>query len=191
MNDINLQHSNNSGVPKCDTNSNQENDAANHNTESGSAQGKKNWMEENFKKFDPVVEKIGVGFKENYMIAKEKKEDQKLINAEISELGLMEDDEELQWMNDEKLRDIVFQVRDNELAGREPFHLMSNDDQHTYFEGLVKKAEKVNGKLLGLHEFIHSRIENIDYGAGTVFPCLSSGTYCCYIWIYKVKNCQL
>ncbi|KAG1335024.1 hypothetical protein COCNU_03G011430 [Cocos nucifera] len=123
------------------------------------------WANKNFQEFGPVIKKIGVGFKENYMVAKEKVKEQQGLSADISELGLMEEDEELEWMNDENLREIVFKVRENELAGQDPFHLMDSDDKNTFFKGLERKAEKVNEKLLGLHEWVHSRIENLDYGA--------------------------
>lgn len=128
-------------------------------------EAKNSWVSKNFQDFDPIIKKIGVGFKENYMVAKEKVQEQPSLKADISELGLLEEDEELEWMNDENLREIIFQVRENELAGRDPFHLMDPDDKHAFFEGLERKAEKVNEKLLGLHEWVHSRIENLDYGA--------------------------
>ncbi|KAK8939085.1 hypothetical protein KSP39_PZI011558 [Platanthera zijinensis] len=41
---------------------------------------------------------------------------------------------------------------------------MDAEDQHAFFHGLDRKAEKVNKKLAGLHEWIHSKIENLDYG---------------------------
>ncbi|XP_010915948.1 uncharacterized protein [Elaeis guineensis] len=122
------------------------------------------WVNKNFQEFGPVIKKIGIGFKENYMVAKEKVKEQQGLSADIRELGLMEEDEELEWLNDENLREIVFQVRENELAGKDPFHLMDPDDKNTFFEGLERKAEKVNEKLLGLHEWVHSRIENLNYG---------------------------
>lgn len=130
--------------------------------------GRGSWMEENFQRFDPIIKMIGTGFRENYMLAKENL-DQSVVSAEVSDLGLWGEDEELEWMKDEKLREIVFQVRDNELAGRDPFHLMDAVDQHAFFKGLELKAEKLNGRLSGLHEWIHSRIENLDYGAGICF----------------------
>lgn len=137
----------------------------NCDTEAKPAIDEKTWLEKNFHEFDPIVKKIGVGFRENYMMAKEKTQDMPCLSAEISELGLTEGDEELEWMNDEKLRDIVFRVRENELSGHDPFHLMDANDKQAFFEGLERKAEKVNKKLVGLHEWIHSRVENLDYGA--------------------------
>ncbi|KAK8936952.1 hypothetical protein KSP39_PZI012632 [Platanthera zijinensis] len=41
---------------------------------------------------------------------------------------------------------------------------MDAEDQQAFFHGLDRKAEKVNKKLAGLHEWIHSKIENLDYG---------------------------
>ncbi|KAJ0964909.1 hypothetical protein J5N97_026047 [Dioscorea zingiberensis] len=137
----------------------------NCDTEAKPATDEKSWLEKNFQEFGPIIKKIGSGFRENYMTAKEKTQGISGFSAEISELGLTEGDEELEWMNDEKLREIVFQVRGNELAGRDPFHLMDADDKRAFFEGLECKAEKVNQKLLGLHEWVHSRVENLDYGA--------------------------
>lgn len=127
------------------------------------------WMEDNFHEFKPIVEKIRGGFRENYMVAREKvKEDVNLI----SELKMLENDEndenesEFEWMKDEKLKEIVFQVRENELMGRDPFYLMDSEDKDLFFKGLEKKVEKENEKLRVLHEYVHSNIENLDYGAG-------------------------
>ncbi|URE11846.1 hypothetical protein MUK42_10358 [Musa troglodytarum] len=125
----------------------------------------KNWVKENFQEFDPLITKIAVGFKENYMAAKEKIQQQPSLSPDISELRFMEGDDELEWMNDERLQKIVFQVRENELTGKDPFYLINADDKLAFFEGLEKKAEKINGNLLRLHEWVHSRIENLDYGA--------------------------
>ncbi|KAI3701296.1 hypothetical protein L2E82_45950 [Cichorium intybus] len=123
------------------------------------------WMEDNFHEFKPIVEKIRGGFKENYMVAREKVKEN--VNV-ISELKMLENDEnesEFEWMKDEKLREIVFQVRENELMGREPFYLMDNEDKALFFKGLEKRVEKENEKLRDLHEYVHSNIENLDYGA--------------------------
>ncbi|CAA6665741.1 unnamed protein product [Spirodela intermedia] len=122
----------------------------------------KSWVEKNFEQFDPIFEKIGVGFQENYLSAREKTKEQKVPSAGIGEIALQ--DEEFEWMNDENLREIVFKVRDNELAGREPFHLMDPDEKVAFFEGLERKVERENNRMLALHEFIHTKIENIDYG---------------------------
>uniref|UniRef100_A0A1D1YAW1 Uncharacterized protein n=1 Tax=Anthurium amnicola TaxID=1678845 RepID=A0A1D1YAW1_9ARAE len=131
-------------------------------TEVKQVQGEKSWVEKNLQQFDPIIQKIGVGFRENYMAAREKRQEQKMISAKVDEMSL--EDEELEWMNDDTLREIVLKVRENELAGREPFHLMDVDEQSTFFKGLEWKAEKENKRLSALHELIHSKIENIDYG---------------------------
>ncbi|KAH0450927.1 hypothetical protein IEQ34_021619 [Dendrobium chrysotoxum] len=125
----------------------------------------KSWIEENFQQFDSVINEIGHGFKDNYMLAKVKAQENTFSSADISKLSMWGEDEELEWMKDENLREIVFQVRENELAGQDPFHLMDADDQKAFFQGLERKAEKANEKLAGVHEWIHSRIENLDYGA--------------------------
>ena len=65
------------------------------------------------------------------------------------------------------LEKLSFKVRENELAGRDPFYLMDAEDKRVFFMGLKKKVEKENEKLLKLHELLHSNIENIDYGAGS------------------------
>ncbi|KAL2538864.1 Uncharacterized protein Fot_20255 [Forsythia ovata] len=68
-------------------------------------------------------------------------------------------------MNDERLRDIVFKVRENELSGRYPFYLIHDEDKCLFFSGLEKKVEQENEKLMNLHKYLHSNIENLDYGA--------------------------
>jgi hypothetical protein len=137
------------------------------NTEAGSSAKMENWIETNFHEVEPIVKKIGVGFKDNYMVAREKNNEQLNINTKISQLGFSEDDSELEWMEDDSLREIVFQVRENELAGRDPFHLMDAEDKQEFFRGLEKKVEKENEKLSKVHEWLHSNIENLDYGAGS------------------------
>ncbi|KAL4204794.1 hypothetical protein AMTRI_Chr01g133880 [Amborella trichopoda] len=127
------------------------------------------WMERNFdEKFDPIIKRIGVGFRQNYLMAKDKVQEELSLSSEMKDLGFEEGEEELEWIKDDNLRRIVFQVSQNEIAGREPFYLMSAEDEHAFFEGLEKKVEKVNEKLLGLHEWVHSRVENLDYGAGGI-----------------------
>lgn len=126
-----------------------------------------NWMENNFHEFEPVAKKIAVGFKDNYMVAKQKVINQELnLDSEKPIPDFDEGDGELDWMKDDRLREIVFQVRENELMGRDPFHLMDAEDKKAFFGGLEKKVEKVNEKLQNLHQWVHSNIENLDYGAG-------------------------
>ncbi|KAG6477100.1 uncharacterized protein LOC122022437 isoform X2 [Zingiber officinale] len=125
----------------------------------------RSWIEENFQELEPVIAKIRTGFKENYMVAKENMQQQPNLSAQMSELRLTDIDNELEWMNDERLQRIVFQVRDNELAGKDPFDSMDAEDKILFFKGLESKVEKVNGELLRAHEWVHSRIENLDYGA--------------------------
>ena len=43
---------------------------------------------------------------------------------------------------------------------------MNDEDKDTFFSGLEKKVEKENKKLSDIHEWLHSNIENLDYGAG-------------------------
>ncbi|OVA14703.1 hypothetical protein BVC80_1819g16 [Macleaya cordata] len=133
--------------------------------EDAPAIAKQSWIEKNFQEFDPIVKKIGVGFRENYMVAKEKVQEELNLNPEITQLGSDEDDSELEWMKNDGLREIVFQVRENELMGRDPFYMMDAEDKRAFFEGLERKVEKQNTELLNLHEYIHSRVENLDYGA--------------------------
>ncbi|KAI3693459.1 hypothetical protein L6452_33294 [Arctium lappa] len=123
------------------------------------------WMEDNFHEFEPIVEKIRGGFRKNYMVAREKVKEDINIVSELNMLELDENESELEWMKDEKLREIVFQVRENELMGRDPFYLMDAEDKALFFKGLEKKVEKENEKLHALHEYVHSNIENLDYGA--------------------------
>ena len=126
-----------------------------------------NWIDTNFHEVEPLVKKIGTGFKDNYMVAREKVNEQLDMDTEITQLAFNGDDSELEWMKDDDLREIVFQVRENELAGRDPFYLMDAEDKRVFFMGLEKKVEKENEKLLKLHELLHSNIENLDYGAGS------------------------
>ncbi|XP_057778632.1 uncharacterized protein LOC130997358 [Salvia miltiorrhiza] len=125
---------------------------------------KENWMEKNFHEFEPIVDKIGAGFRDSYQIAKEKASLESGSETDLAQLKCDDAESELEWMKDERLREIVFKVRDNELSGRDPFHLMDEEDKATFFSGLEKKVEQENTKLLKLHEYLHSNIENLDYG---------------------------
>ncbi|KAK8693596.1 hypothetical protein V6N13_071173 [Hibiscus sabdariffa] len=133
--------------------------------EHGQSAKTENWILNNFHEVEPVLKKIGDGFRENYMVARERAGEQLNVHAEIKELGSNEDENELEWMKDDRLRDIVFQVRENELSGRDPFYLMDAEEKLAFFQGLEKKVEKENKRLSHLHEWLHSNIENLDYGA--------------------------
>lgn len=130
--------------------------------------GKENWIEKNYHEFEPVVQKMRAGFRDNYMAARERETQEPGTIAEIAELYRSEYNDELEWMKDEMLRDIVFRVRDNELAGRDPFHLIDAEDKAMFLQGLEKKVEKENEKLSHLHQWIHSNVENLDYGVGNL-----------------------
>ncbi|KAL0547748.1 hypothetical protein IC582_012173 [Cucumis melo] len=126
----------------------------------------KNWIEDNFDELEPFIRKIGVGFRDNYMAAREKAARLSDADSTLAQLQYENDnDEELEWMKDENLRDIVFKVRENELANRDPFYSMDPEDKVKFFNGLEKKIERQNEKLLKVHEWLHSNIENLDYGA--------------------------
>ncbi|KAI4355241.1 hypothetical protein L6164_004034 [Bauhinia variegata] len=124
-----------------------------------------NWLEQNFHEVEPIIKKIRAGFRDNYMVAKGRVGQSLGINTEMELSGIDDKGGELDWMQDDHLRDIVFQVRDNELSGRDPFYLMDDEDKEVFFRGLEKKVEKENKKLSYLHEWLHSNIENLDYGA--------------------------
>lgn len=126
---------------------------------------KENWLEKNFHEVEPLVNKLGTGFRNNYMVARQKVNNEMDVGFDFMKLRSVKDDAELEWMQDDKLREIVFRVRDNELAGRDPFHSMDPEDKAAFFEGLERKVEKENEKLATLHEWLHSNIENLDYGA--------------------------
>ncbi|KAL8138413.1 hypothetical protein V2J09_004414 [Rumex salicifolius] len=127
---------------------------------------KNNWLEKNFDELLPVLEKMGSGFTDNYVAAREKVKHEQDQGSDLTQLmSALNDNAELEWMNDDKLREIVFKVRDNEIAGRDPFHSMDNEDKITFFKGLEEKVEKESNKLSGFHEWLHSNIENLDYGA--------------------------
>lgn len=130
-----------------------------------SSVNKENWIEENFHEIEPIVKKIGVGFRDNYMMAKAKTNDDVNLKTNLSQLMPDENGNELEWMKDDRLRDIVFKVRENEMAGRDPFHLMDDADKLAFYSGLEKTVEQENVKLANLHEWVHSNIENLDYGA--------------------------
>lgn len=137
-----------------------------------SSSGKtENWIQTNFGEVEPVAGKIAAGFRDNYMAAKEKvvnKNSSSVVATEMRQLQFPEDGSEFDWMKDDKLREIVFQVRENELMGRDPFYSMDAEDKCAFFEGLEKKVVQENEKLLPLHEYLHSNIDNLDYGAGSV-----------------------
>lgn len=124
-----------------------------------------NWIVKNFHEVEPIVKKIGLGFTDNYMVAKEKTNQDTSLKIDMKKLIPVQDGTEFDWMKDERLREIVFKVRDNELAGRDPFYLMDDEEKLAFFTGLEKKVEQENAKLLNLHEWVHSNIENLDYGA--------------------------
>lgn len=133
-----------------------------------------NWIEKNFHEFEPIVKKIGVGFRDSYLLAREKASQELGSETDLVQLKSDGAENELEWMKDERLREIVFGVRDNELSGRDPFHLMDEEDKCTFFSGLEKKVEQENEKLLKLHEYFHSNIENLDYGAGKRYVVCST-----------------
>ncbi|GFY92369.1 protein with RING/U-box and TRAF-like domain [Actinidia rufa] len=104
-------------------------------TETIPSMNKENWMEENFHTLEPFVKKIGSGFRDNYMTAREKVEQGFDLNTEMRRLGMIH------------------------------FHLMGDEDKLAFFEGLERKVDKENEKLSILHGWLHSNIENLDYGA--------------------------
>ncbi|CAN1793937.1 hypothetical protein LINPERHAP1_LOCUS20153 [Linum perenne] len=131
----------------------------------GSKQRTPKWLEEHSDELEPIFQMIGEGFKDNFKIARETANENSNISLDSLKLEFQDDDGEVDWMKDECLRDIVFRVRDNELCGRDPFHMMEAEDKHKFFEGLQKKVERENEKLLKVHKYIHANIENLDYGA--------------------------
>ncbi|PON36477.1 embryo defective [Parasponia andersonii] len=133
------------------------------NSEKGQSVEEENWNEKNFN--EHIVKKIGVSYRDNYMNAREKKNQQLNMNSSPMQLGSIGDESELEWMEDDSLAKIVFRVRENELAGRDPFYNMEAEDKNAFFKGLEKKVDRENEKLLKLHEYFHSNIENLDYGA--------------------------
>nr|XP_004229987.1 COP1-interactive protein 1 [Solanum lycopersicum] len=123
------------------------------------------WLEKNFHEFEPVIKKIQMGFRDNYRVAKEKSDEELNLKTQMFHLETNENVTELEWMKDERLNEIVFKVRENELAGREPFYQMDDEDKLAFFSGLEKKVDQENKQLQNLHEWLHSNIENLDYGA--------------------------
>lgn len=134
-------------------------------SEADTSEKSQNWIEENFNVVEPILGKIGDGFRNNYVTAREKVNQHLDASIDLTELHLIEDNGELEWMKDDNLREIVFQVRENELTGKDPFYSMDAEDKRAFFAGLEKKVEKVNEELLKVHEYLHSNIENLDYGA--------------------------
>lgn len=123
------------------------------------------WLEKNFLEFEPVIKKIQMGFRDNYNLAKEKSDEELNLKTQMFHLETNENVTELEWMKDERLNEIVFKVRENELAGRDPFYQMDDEDKLAFFSGLEKKVDQENKQLQHLHEWLHSNIENLDYGA--------------------------
>ncbi|CAN0889655.1 hypothetical protein LINGRAHAP2_LOCUS16145 [Linum grandiflorum] len=123
------------------------------------------WLEEHSDELEPIFKKIGDGFKDNFKIARETVNENSNRSLDSLKREFQDDDGEVDWMKDECLRDIVFRVRDNELCGRAPFHMIEAEDKRKFFEGLEKKVERENEKLLKVHEYLHANIENLDYGA--------------------------
>ncbi|XP_073040914.1 uncharacterized protein [Primulina eburnea] len=126
---------------------------------------KGNWIEKNFHELEPFVKRIAVGFRDNYVAARERSNNGLNVGTDLAQLKTIGDKQEFEWMKDERLREIVFKVRDNELSGRDPFHLVDDEDKYAFFSGLEKKVELENEKLMKLHEYFHENIENLDYGA--------------------------
>lgn len=124
------------------------------------------WLEKNFHEFEPLIKKIQTGFRDNYNVAKEKSDEELNLKSQMFHLETNENVTELEWMKDERLNEIVFKVRENELAGKEPFYQMDDDDKLAFFSGLEKKVDQENKQLQDLHKWLHSNIENLDYGAG-------------------------
>ncbi|KAJ9556133.1 hypothetical protein OSB04_010747 [Centaurea solstitialis] len=164
--DTNLEEKGNGVIKNADSNDKKEG-VTNSDAKAGDLgrANREKWIEDNFHEFEPIVEKIRGGFRENYNVAREKVKEDINIVSELKMLELDENESEFEWMKDEKLREIVFQVRENELMGRDPFHLMDAEDKALFFKGLEEKVEKENEKLQALHEYVHSNIENLDYGA--------------------------
>ncbi|OIT07428.1 PREDICTED: uncharacterized protein LOC109210258 [Nicotiana attenuata] len=123
------------------------------------------WLEKNFHEFEPVIKKIQTGFRDNYLVAKEKSDEELNLKTQMFHLETNENVSELEWMKDERLKEIVFKVRENELAGRDPFSQMDDEDKLVFFSGLEKKVDQENKQLMDLHKWLHSNIENLDYGA--------------------------
>ncbi|KAJ4808297.1 hypothetical protein LUZ62_020863 [Rhynchospora pubera] len=129
--------------------------------ESKQEETKQNWTDKHKEELSPIISTISKGFKENFAKAREQPKD--ITLRDLHELVCK--DSELDWLKDEKLSEIVFRVRDNELTGKDPFHNMDESEKQAFFEGLEKKIERASEKLLPLHQYLHSKIENLDYGA--------------------------
>ncbi|KAJ3686165.1 hypothetical protein LUZ61_015329 [Rhynchospora tenuis] len=129
--------------------------------ESKQEETKQNWTDNYKEELSPIISTISKGFKENFEKAREQPKD--ITLRDLHEL--VSKNSELDWLKDEKLSEIVFKVRDNELTGKDPFHNLDESEKRAFFKGLEKKIERANEKLLPLHQYLHSKIENLDYGA--------------------------
>ncbi|XP_050204154.1 uncharacterized protein LOC126654131 isoform X2 [Mercurialis annua] len=136
---------------------------SNRSTERKQSVKTENWIEKNFHEVEPIIKKMGEGIRDNYKLARDRADQH--TGTDITNLEYINDDSEYDWMKDDDLREIVFQVRDNELSGKDPFYLINAEDKLKFFKGLEEKVEKENEKLLRVHEYLHSNIENLDYGA--------------------------
>ncbi|KAJ7295664.1 hypothetical protein O6H91_Y172000 [Diphasiastrum complanatum] len=71
-------------------------------------------------------------------------------------------EEQFTWMKDDVLREIVFKVRANEHAGKDPFHGLGSEEQFLFFKGLEKKFEQEEERV---KHRIKERVDNLDNGA--------------------------
>ncbi|KAL1549748.1 hypothetical protein AAHA92_17810 [Salvia divinorum] len=70
-----------------------------------------------------------------------------------------------------------------ELGSETDLTQLKSDDAEnklTFFNGLDKKVEQENKKLLKLHEYLHSNIEKLDYGAD-ILSCTVQMALACMI----------
>ncbi|GLJ18588.1 hypothetical protein SUGI_0330990 [Cryptomeria japonica] len=72
-----------------------------------------------------------------------------------------EEVDDFKWMQDDVLRNIVFKVKSNEEAGKEPFDGLDSKEEDLFFQGIEKTIER-KGEMV--NNWVADKVENLDYG---------------------------
>lgn len=125
---------------------------------SGSSNSGSKWMQSNPGQTTNVEEEV-----QNERGMKQNEVERLVSNATEAhdELAKAEAEEEPDWMENEALREVVFKVRENEEAGREPFFGLDSDKEKLFMEGIFKRIKKEGDRTT---KRMKDRRENVDYG---------------------------
>lgn len=127
----------------------------------------------NFEKLRPAFKTVEVHQKEN-----EGQSDSDGMNGDTSEPNDLqiehenesdeqensrsrEEADDFKWMQDDVLRRIVFKVKSNEEAGKEPFEGLDSKEEDLFFQGIEKTIER-KGEMVS--NWVADKVENLDYG---------------------------